>query len=74
MDTFNIIAGTASIISLGISIISFFMVKEVKKNIANINRQFGDNNKSVNGNKNQTVQANDVSGGKIMQAGGDIIR
>ncbi len=69
MDTFNLIAGIASIISLIIGVISLVMVKQTKDMVSTFTNS--DKNKLSSNNSGQSIQA-DNTRGSITMAGGDV--
>lgn len=69
MDIFNLIAGTASIISLIIGIISLVMVKQTKDIVNTFTNS--DKNKTSSNNSGQNIQA-DNTRGSITMAGRDV--
>lgn len=63
MNLFNVIAGTSSIISLFISIVSLYKIKDVET-IVKTNAEINGNNNETNpvsGNNNQTVRSGDIT-------------
>ncbi len=69
MDIFNIIAGSCSIISLIIGIISFSFVKDVRKKISVI--QKGEKSKSSVNNSGQNLQAENITNSHVYQEHGN---
>lgn len=69
MDTFNIIAGIASIISLIVGIISLVMVKKTKDIVSTFTNS--NKNKISSSNSGQNIQA-DNTRGSITMAGRDV--
>lgn len=70
MEIFNIIAGVCSIISFFISIISLFMVNEVRKKIKIDNSVKGEKNKNSVNNLGQSIQADNITNSPINQIDG----
>lgn len=69
MEIFNIIAGTASIISLIIGIISLALVKQTNDIVSTFTNS--NNNKISTNNSGQIIQA-DNTGGNITMSGGEV--
>lgn len=69
MEIFNIIAGVCSIISFIISVVSLFVVNNVRKKIDIHISQHGDNNKNSVNNLGQSIQADNITNSPINQIG-----